>query len=77
MDEEKKEIIIHIVDGIADVVQKPEGVTVRIRDYDTNSDNEIQEIVYPVGKIADYPDDDEISEMASDIIRGIEVSEGW
>ena len=34
-----KRVIIQIVGGVAEVINKPEGVAVEIRDYDVN-DNE-------------------------------------
>lgn len=80
MSEEENEVVIHISGGTVQVVRKPVGVAVRIRDYDAVEEQETEEVlelIYPGEKKLSQVDDEEINELASRIIREIDTGGEW
>ena len=78
MDKDRNEIVIHVIGGIASVVRKPRGVAVRIRDYDRSGYEGVRETLCPAQEcVRKLASEEEISEMASQILSGINVGEGW
>lgn len=78
MNRDRNEIVIHVIGGIANIVQKPRGVAIRIRDFDRGGYEGVREFVCSSQELVKQSASEvEISEMASKILSGIDVGEGW